>query len=114
MIMLQSRNRKIGEQSSMPNQIVVITGAGAGIGRATAREFAIKGCDVGLLGRNRYRVEETAQEMRAYGVHTVVAIADVADSEAVEAAAEEIEAALGPITVWVNNAMATVLSPVAE
>ena len=114
MIMLQSRNRKIGEQSSMPNQVVVITGAGAGIGRATAREFAIKGCDVGLLGRNRYRLEETAQEMRAYGVRTVVAIADVADSDAVEAAAEQIEAALGPITVWVNNAMATVLSPVAE
>lgn len=98
----------------MANQVVVITGAGAGVGRATAREFAKKGCDVGLLGRNRQRLDEAAGEMRAYGVRTVVAIADVADSEAVEAAAELIEAALGPITIWVNNAMATVFSPVSE
>ena len=98
----------------MTNQVVVITGAGAGVGRATAREFAKKGCDVGLLGRNRDRLEAAAEEMRAYGVRTVVAIADVADSEAVEAAADQIEAALGPITIWVNNAMATVFSPVSE
>ncbi len=95
-------------------QVVVITGAGAGVGRATAREFAKKGCDVGLIGRNQSRLEACATEMRAYGVRTSVAIADVADSEAVEAAADQIEAALGPITVWVNNAMATVFSPVAD
>ncbi len=96
------------------SQVVVITGAGAGVGRATAREFAKKGCDVGLLGRNRERLDAAAGEMRAYGVRTVVAVADVADSKAVEAAADQIEAALGPITIWVNNAMATVFSPVSE
>lgn len=98
----------------MPNHVVVVTGAGAGVGRATAREFAKKGCDVGLLGRNRHRLDEAAEEMRAYGVRTVVAVADVADSGAVEAAADRIEATLGPITIWVNNAMATVFSPVAD
>ena len=98
----------------MAIQVVVITGAGAGVGRATAREFAKKGCDVGLLGRDRQRLEQAAEEMRAYGVRTAVAVADVADGEAVEAAAEQIEAALGPITVWVNNAMATVFAPVCE
>src|ERR1700712_1875402 len=98
----------------MPSHVIVITGAGAGVGRATAREFAKKGCDVGLIGRNRNRLEACAEEMRAYGVRASVAIADVADSGAVEAAADSIEAELGPITVWVNNAMATVFSPVAE
>ncbi len=98
----------------MPNHVVVITGAGAGVGRATAREFAKRGCDVGLLGRNAERLQAAAEEMRAYGVRTTVAIADVADSEAVEAAADQIEAVLGPITVWVNNAMATVFAPVSE
>ena len=98
----------------MADHVVVITGAGAGVGRATAREFAKRGCDVGLLGRNAQRLEAAAEEMRAYGVRTAVAIADVADSEAVEAAADQIEAVLGPITVWVNNAMATIFAPVAE
>ena len=98
----------------MNKHVVVITGAGAGVGRATARQFARRGCDVGLLGRNRRRLDDAAEEMRAYGVRSAVAIADVADDEAVEAAAEQIEAALGPITVWVNLAAATLFAPVAE
>lgn len=98
----------------MSNHVVVITGAGTGIGRATAREFARKGCAVGLVGRNRERLEAAAEEIRAFGARAAVALADVADSEAIEAAADEIETTLGPITVWVNNAMATVFSPVAE
>ena len=98
----------------MGKQVVVITGAGAGVGRAAAREFAKRGCDVGLLGRNQQRLDEAAEEIRAYGVRAAVAIADVASDSAVDAAAEQIEAALGPITVWVNNAMATVYAPLAE
>ncbi len=98
----------------MPSHVVVITGAGAGVGRATAREFARKGCDVGLVGRNRHRLEACAEEMRAYGVRASVAVADVAHGDAVEAAADRIEAELGAITIWVNNAMATVFSPVAD
>ncbi|MCQ8241953.1 SDR family oxidoreductase [Rhizosaccharibacter radicis] len=94
--------------------VAVVTGAGAGVGRAVAREFARRGCDVGLLGRNRARLEAAAEEVRRMGVRASVAIADVADADAVEAAAEQIENELGPITIWVNNAMATVFSPVAE
>jgi short-subunit dehydrogenase len=105
---------KPGGSRQMSNHVVVITGPGTGIGRATAREFARKGCDVGLIGRNRERLEAAAKEVRAFGARATVALADVADSEAIEAAADQIEAVLGPITVWVNNAMATVFSPVAE
>ncbi len=95
-------------------EVVVITGAGAGVGRATVREFARRGCHVGLVGRNRARLEQAADEARGLGVRAAVAIADMADAEAVEAAAEAIEQALGPITVWVNNAMATIFAAVAE
>ena len=95
-------------------EVVVITGAGAGVGRATVRAFARRGCDVGLVGRNRNRLEQAAAEARGLGVHAEVAVADMADAAAVEAAAEAIEQALGPITVWVNNAMATIFGAVAE
>ena len=95
-------------------EIVVITGAGAGVGRATARAFAEHGCDLGLIGRNRDRLEAAAEEARRLGVRASVAIADMADADAVEAAAEQIERDLGPITVWVNNAMATIFGSVAD
>ncbi len=95
-------------------EVVVITGAGAGVGRATVRAFARRGCDVGLIGRNRARLEQAAAEARGLGVRAEVAVVDMADADAVEAAAEAIEQALGPITVWVNNAMATIFGAVAE
>jgi len=98
----------------MAGEVVVITGAGAGVGRATVREFARRGCHLGLIGREPARLEQAAAEARSYGVRAQVAPADVADAAAVEAAAEAIEQALGPITVWVNNAMATVFSPVSD
>ncbi len=95
-------------------KIVVITGAGAGVGRATARFFALQGCDVGLIGRDPGRLERAAAELRDMGVRTAVALADVADPGAVDAAASAIEQSLGPIDIWVNNAMATVFAPVAD
>lgn len=95
-------------------KIVVITGAGAGVGRATARHFALEGCDIGLIGRDPGRLERAAAELRDMGVRTAVAPADVASAEAVDAAASAIEQALGPIDIWVNNAMATVFAPVAD
>jgi short-subunit dehydrogenase len=96
-------------------KIVVITGAGAGVGRATAREFARHGYDVGLISRGVERLEAAAEELRdRYGVRAVVLPADVADAAAVEAAADRAEAELGPIDVWVNVAMATVFSPVSK
>lgn len=96
------------------DSIVVVTGATAGVGRATAREFASKGCRLGLIARGQDRLDATAAELRDMGAEVCAVAADMADAEAVERAAEQIEAALGPIDVWVNNAMATVFSPVRQ
>ena len=95
-------------------KIVVITGAGAGVGRATATEFARNGCDVALLSRDPERLEHAAAELRRHGVRALPIPTDVADYEAVEAAAERVENELGPIDIWVNVAMATVFAPVSE
>ncbi len=96
------------------SKIVVITGAGAGVGRATVGEFARHGYDIALLSRDSGRLEEAAAEARACGVRALPISTDVADAEAVEAAATRVEEELGPIDVWVNVAMATVFSPVAK
>ncbi len=93
-------------------QIVVITGGSAGIGRAAARAFAAKGYDVGLIARGSERLAEAKAELEATGVRVHTVSADVADADAIEAAAAEIETALGPVDVWVNNAMATIYSPI--
>lgn len=96
------------------NKIVVITGAGAGVGRATADEFARAGYDVVLLSRDPERLEYAASYARKQGVRALPIPTDVADAAAVEAAADRAERELGPIDVWVNVAMATVFSPVAK
>jgi NAD(P)-dependent dehydrogenase (short-subunit alcohol dehydrogenase family) len=95
-------------------EVVVITGASAGVGRATAREFARHGASVGLIARGTDGLEAARREVEAAGGRAVAATADVADPSQVEAAAERIEAALGPIDIWVNNAMASVFSPIKE
>ncbi|RBM08659.1 SDR family oxidoreductase [Novacetimonas cocois] len=97
----------------MPQQVAVITGAGAGIGRATARTLARAGCDIALIGRNRDRLNDAAAELRALNVRTHVACADVADAAALDMAAEEIEQELGPITIWANCAGAGVRGQLA-
>jgi len=94
------------------HKIVVITGAGAGVGRAAATEFARNGCDVALLSRDPDRLERAATELRRFGVRALAIPTDVADAKAVEAAADRVERELGPIDVWVNVAMATVFAPV--
>ncbi len=93
-------------------RIAVITGAGAGVGRATATEFARNGCDVALLSRDPDRLDAAAAELRRFGVRILPIPTDVADAAAVEAAAERVEQELGPIDIWVNVAMATVFAPV--
>ncbi len=94
----------------LEGKVVVVTGASAGIGRATVRELAARGADVGLIARGEERLNAAAAEVRAAGRRACVAPADVADAAAVEAAAARIEAELGPIDVWVNVAMAAVLA----
>ena len=92
------------------SQVVVVTGAAAGIGRAIARRFGEDGARVALVSRNRAGLEGAARDVEAAGGQALVITADVADHEAVDAAAAQAEAELGPIDVWVNNAMATIFS----
>ncbi len=92
--------------------IVVITGASAGVGRATARAFASDGWDVALLARGEAGLDAGAEEVRGLGRRALPIPVDVADPDAVDAAAARVEAELGPIDVWVNDAMESVFAPV--
>ena len=101
--------RKMGKP-----MVVVITGASAGVGRATAREFAKCGASLGLLARGEEGLEGARKEVEAAGGRALVLPADVADPSQVEAAADAVERDLGPIDIWVNNAMVSILAPLAE
>lgn len=100
--------------SASRSKVVVITGASAGVGRACARAFAEKGYDVALLARGKDGLEGAKKEVEGYGQRAVIHQLDVADAEAIEKAAGEIEEELGEIGIWVNNAMNSVFSPVKE
>jgi len=89
-------------------EVVVITGASAGIGRAATRRFAEDGARIGLIARGRPGLEEAKREVEERGGEALVVPCDVADATAVEDAATAIEDAFGPIDVWVNNAMVTI------
>ena len=90
--------------------VVVITGATAGVGRATALAFARRGAKIGLLARGRDRLEATRAEIEALGGQALCVPTDVADPDQVESAAAAVEAGLGPIDVWINNAFTSVIS----
>lgn len=94
--------------------VVVVTGASAGIGRATARAFARSGYDVGLIARGIDGLQAAKREVEASGQRALAIPTDVADPAQVEAAAARVERELGAIDIWVNNAMATVFSPCLE
>lgn len=96
------------------HEIVVITGASAGVGRATVREFARQGADVALIARGRDGLEAASREVEACGGRALVLPVDVADAAQVQAAADKVEAELGPIDIWVNDAMASVFSPIKD
>ena len=89
-------------------EVVVITGASGGIGRAAARKFAADGANVALLARGRKGLEGAAREVEQVGGKALVLPIDVAEYDQVEAAASSVEEAFGPIDIWVNNAMVTV------
>lgn len=96
------------------NFVVVITGAAAGVGRAVAVRFARAGAKVGLISRDAEALAEMKAELVAGGARVAFVAADVADADAVFAAASQLEAELGPIDLWVNDAMVTVFSPVSK
>jgi NAD(P)-dependent dehydrogenase (short-subunit alcohol dehydrogenase family) len=93
---------------------VVITGASAGVGRAAARAFGARGDRVALIARGRAGLEAAAREVRAAGGTALALPCDVSDADALDAAAARAEAELGPIDVWVNNAMTAVLGEVVD
>jgi len=96
------------------SRVVVVTGASAGVGRAAVRRFAEEGAWVGLLARDHDGLQAAAGEVEAAGGRALAIPSDVADPEAVEAAAGAVERELGPIDVWVNNAMTSVFAPFME
>jgi short-subunit dehydrogenase len=91
-------------------QVAVVTGGSAGIGRAAALAFARAGFAVALVARDPHRLQQAALQLRAVGGRAAVFAADVADAGRIDAIAEEVEQSLGPIEVWVNNAMATIFA----
>ena len=95
-------------------QTVVITGASAGVGRATAREFAKHGGRIALLARGEEGLNATRDDVASLGGSALILPIDVADREAIETAAARVERELGPIDVWINNAMVSVFSPLIQ
>src|SRR5690606_19844247 len=98
--------------AALDGKVVVVTGGSAGVGRATALLFAEKGARVALIARDEAGLEGARAEIEAAGGEAAVFPADVADADAVSAAAQACAQQLGPVDIWVNNAMATVFSPV--
>ena len=92
-------------------EVVVVTGASGGVGRAVAHAFAKRGAHIGLLARGEGGLDGARREVESFGGKALVLPTDVADHEQVEAAAQAVETRLGPIDVWVNDAMATVFAP---
>lgn len=95
-------------------EIVVITGASAGVGRAVARRFAQEGAHIGLIARGIEGLEGAKADVEMLGGKAIICQGDVADPESTERAAETIEKEFGPIDVWVNNATTSVFSPIIE
>ncbi len=103
-----------GPSSTTDHSVAAVTGASAGVGRATAVELARRGFDVALLARGDAGLAGAARDVEACGVRALVVPTDVSRFEEVDEAATLIERDLGPIDVWINNAMTTIFAPVHE
>lgn len=101
-------------EQSKRDQVVVVTGASAGVGRAVVNEFARARAHIGLIARGEERLEATKREVEEAGGKALALPTDVADAKQVEAAAERVEQELGPIDIWINDAMTTVFAPFLE
>ena len=100
--------------TSQHPEVVVITGASAGVGRATVRRFAREGARIGLIARGQSRLEATQREVEELGGQALVLPVDVADAEGMERAAAQVEETFGPIDIWINNAMTSVFGEFLE
>jgi NAD(P)-dependent dehydrogenase (short-subunit alcohol dehydrogenase family) len=96
------------------HEVVVVTGASAGVGRAVAKRFAQDGAAIGLIARSPEALEGARRDVEAAGGRALVLPCDVSDADALDTAAGAVEDAFGPIDVWVNNAMTTVFAPFME
>ena len=103
-----------GSQKDTSHKTVVVTGASAGIGRAIAVRFGKRGWQVAIIARGQEGLDSAKREIQAAGARTLAIRADVADADAVMRGADQIEAELGPIDVWVNNAMVTIYGAIAD
>lgn len=95
-------------------EVVVVTGASAGLGRAIVRRFAREGAHIALLARGKKRLAEARAEVIKLGGRAIVIPLDVADASLVSDAAQRVERELGPVNIWINNAMTSVFAPVHE
>ncbi len=95
-------------------EVVVVTGASAGVGRAIVQAFAKRGAHIGLLARGQAGLEGAAKDVEALGGKALLLPADVANAEQVELAAARVEEIFGPIDIWINAAMTSVFSPALE
>jgi NADP-dependent 3-hydroxy acid dehydrogenase YdfG len=101
-------------KKDLQNKVVVITGASAGLGRALARKCAAHGAKIGLIARGIDGLEAAKKEVEELGSEALVVPTDVSDYDAVEKAANMIEEKLGPIDIWINNAMVSVFGPLMK
>lgn len=99
---------------NLKSKVVVITGASAGVGRATAREFGKAGAKVVMLARNEESLKGAQKEVEAAGGKAYYYLVDVSDAQRIEEVTALIETEIGPIDVWVNNAMNSVFSPISQ
>lgn len=112
-VITRASSTRQGADSTQP-EVIMITGASAGVGRATACAFAQRGARVGLLARGIEGLEHARKEVEQLGGKGLVLAKDVANPEHLESAAHELEESFGPIDIWINNAMVSVFSPLKE